>query len=93
MTQLSVSIPEDLGTFVESTVQSGAYAGPSELISQALYSYRDQIELEHIKLIRLKRDLQVGIDQIQRGEVVEDFNVEEFLAEMKRGTIQTPIAA
>lgn len=84
MPQLAVSLPDDLGVFIENTVRSGAYAGPSELISQALYSYRDQVELEHIKLTRLKRDLQTGIDQINRGEVVEDFDVETFLAEMKR---------
>lgn len=89
MTQLAVSLPEDLGAFVQSTVQSGAYAGPSELISQALYSYRNQVELEQIKLVRLKQDLQVGADQIQRGEVVEHFNVEEFLASMRPEAAQT----
>lgn len=84
MIQLAVSLPEDLGVFVENTVQSGAYAGPSELISQALYSYRNQFELEHIKLSRLKKDIQVGIDQLERGDVVKDFDVEDFLADMKR---------
>jgi hypothetical protein len=33
-----------------------------------------------MKLQRLRRDIQVGIDQLVRGEFVEDFEAEKFLA-------------
>ena len=36
-----------------------------------------------MKLQRLRRDIQIGIDQIERGEFVEDFDVEKFLAEIR----------
>lgn len=83
MTQLAVNVPVELGDFIEASVASGDFAGPNELVAQALYSFRDQHELDRIKLERLRKDIQMGIDQIERGEVVADFDVDHFLSEMK----------
>ncbi|WP_395745803.1 type II toxin-antitoxin system ParD family antitoxin [Prosthecobacter sp.] len=83
MTQLAVNVPVELGEFIRTSVDAGDFAGPNELVAQALYLFRDQHELDRIKLERLRRDIQVGIDQIERGEAVTDFDVDKFLAEMK----------
>jgi antitoxin ParD1/3/4 len=83
MTQLAVNVPVELGDFIKASVAAGDFAGPNELVAQALYSFRDQHELDRIKLERLRKDIQVGIDQIERGEVVADFDVDGFLNEMK----------
>ncbi|MGV3663887.1 MAG: hypothetical protein ACO1TE_27190 [Prosthecobacter sp.] len=44
---------------------------------------------------RLKHDLQIGIDQLERGESVTDFDIEEFLSDMKaeRSARQRALAA
>jgi Arc/MetJ-type ribon-helix-helix transcriptional regulator len=83
MTQLAVNVPVELGDFIQASVAAGDFAGPNELVAQALYSFRDQHELDRIKLERLRKDIQVGIDQIERCEVVTDFDVDHFLSEMK----------
>ena len=83
MSQIAVQLPAELDAFVESSVASGDYAGPNELVTQALYAYRDRVELDRIKLQRLRRDIQTGIDQLERGEFVTDFDVEQFLAERR----------
>lgn len=93
MTQLAVNVPVELGDFIEASVAAGDFAGPNELIAQALYSFRDQHELDRIKLERLRKDIQVGLDQIERGEVVTDFDVDEFLGQMKLRRQQSPNAA
>lgn len=93
MTQLAVNVPEELGNFIEASVAAGDFAGHNELIAQALYSFRDQHELDRIKLERLRKDIQVGLDQIERGEVVTDFDAGEFLGQMKLRRQQSQNAA
>ena len=84
MTQVAIALPEDLQKFVDHTVKSGAFTGPNEVVASALYALRDQMDLERLKLLRLRRDVQIGIDEIERGDVVENFNVESLLAELSQ---------
>lgn len=93
MSQLAVQLPVELDEFIQVAVASGDYSGPNELITQALYAYRDRVELDRIKLQRLRRDIQVGIDQLERGECVSDFDVEQFLAERRSQHKETSQAA
>lgn len=81
---LALTVPPELGAFIESSVNAGEFAGPNDLVTSALYAFRDQVELERIKLGRLRKDVQTGLDQIDRGEVVTDFSVDDFLDGMKR---------
>jgi antitoxin ParD1/3/4 len=83
MTNLALSFPDDLKEFIDSAVESGQFAGPNDVVASALYAYRDQVELERLKLDRLRKDIGVGIDEIERGEVVTDWEVESFLTRMK----------
>jgi len=46
-----------------------------------------------MKLQRLRRDIQVGIDQLVRGEFVEDFEVEKFLAAKRKDHAKAALAA
>jgi Arc/MetJ-type ribon-helix-helix transcriptional regulator len=81
MTNISIAIPDDLSDFLSQNVQIGKVSGASELVALALYAYRDQMELEQIKDARLKAEIQIGLDQIARGEFA-DFDLHEFLATM-----------
>ncbi len=93
MSQLTIQLPVELNEFVQSSIVSGAYAGANDLVTQALYAFRDHVELDRMKLQRLRRDIQTGLDQLERGEVVTDFDVESFLAEKKRSRNQPALTA
>jgi hypothetical protein len=36
---------------------------------------------DQVKLVALRADIQLGIDQLDRGEVIRDFDVKQLLAE------------
>lgn len=74
-------------------MKAGEFAGPNDLVNSALYAFRDHVELGRLKIARLRKDVQAGLDQIERGEVVTDFKVEDFLAEMKRKRCETEAVA
>jgi antitoxin ParD1/3/4 len=78
----SITLHAELERFVRETVASGNYAGPNELIVAALYSFRDQFDLDSIKLERLRRDIAVGIQEADNGEV-DEWDVDAFLAARK----------
>ena len=84
MNHLAVTVPAELSAFIEASVNAGEFAGANDLVTSALYAFRDRVELDRIKIARLRKDVQTGLDEIERGEVVTDFNVDDFLAEMKR---------
>ena len=84
MNACAIAIPHELEEFVNQSVKSGRFAGPNELVATALYAYRDQAELESLKLARLRRDVADGVRQLEQGESAE-WNVESFLSAMKAG--------
>ena len=67
---MAVTIPEELQQFVEHAIASGKYRSWDEVVSEALRLLREREE----KLDRLRSDIQLGIDQLGRGEglVVND---------------------
>ncbi len=93
MSQLAIQLPAELDEFVHNTIASGDYAGPNELVAHALYAYRDRLELDRIKLQRLRKDIQIGIDQLDHGEFVEDFDVEQFFDEKRKARAKAALAA
>ena len=60
---MNVSIPSNLESFVHSLVVSGSYADPGEVVGEALLRFKRHEEL--------RREIQVGIDQLDRGEFAE----------------------
>ncbi len=66
---MQVDLPPRLEAMIREKVDSGEYPDPASVITEAvrLLAERD----ERHKLERLRAALQVGIDQIERGEVVE----------------------
>ena len=74
MATLSVNLPETLGGFVEDRVASGEFRDASEVVGAGLTLLKKRAEREQRKLERLRAAIQVGIDEIERGEgeVIED---------------------
>lgn len=63
---MNVSLTQKLESFVNKQVASGKYQTASEVIRASL-----RLLLEHdMQLANLRREIQIGLDAIERGEVV-----------------------
>ena len=63
-TTLHISLPEALKEFALKRVEVGAYSIPSDYVRTLIRADRERQQ----KLEALRRDLQVGIDELDRGE-------------------------
>ena len=84
MSALSIQIPDDLQPFVDHVVGGDGYSTHAEFIISLLYNEKTMRETgmspdELAKLERLRTEIQVGVDQLNRGEF-EEFDVEDLIA-------------
>lgn len=63
--------PPDLQPYVDEMLASDRYGHVSELIVEAVYLHRDAELTRRRKYAELKKEIQIGIDQADRGEVAE----------------------
>lgn len=70
-TTLNVSLTPDLSRFVENRLRSGKYQTASEVVREALrlLEGRDRAPVESLQ--QLKREIEVGLAQLRRGEGVD----------------------
>ena len=66
---MNVSLTPELEQYVNGKVQSGLYHSASEVIREGLRLLREKDEVHQRKLQALRRDIQIGIDQADRGQV------------------------
>jgi antitoxin ParD1/3/4 len=59
---MNISLSADLENFVQNLVLSGSYPGPDEVVGKALLMLKRHEEL--------RREIQLGIDQLDRGESI-----------------------
>lgn len=71
-------LSEDLQSFLEEQVRQGKYASADAVVSEAVQRMKEHEE----KLTWLRRELQHGIDQADRGETVE-WNPEAMKARLR----------
>ena len=71
MTTLSITLRDEDGHFIENAVQSGSYLTQSEVVATALELLKSHEELRLIRRERLKKEIQKGIEELDRGETVE----------------------
>lgn len=88
MTQVAIQLPDELSQFVTQSVQSGGFHNADEFFISVVSMYKDQVEeglseADQTKLDSLRRDIQVGMDQLDRGEGSE-MNWDEFFANRHR---------
>jgi antitoxin ParD1/3/4 len=63
-TTLNISLPEALKEHVQKRVAEGAFSNASDFVRTLIRLDKEQQE----KLATLRRDIAVGIDQLDRGE-------------------------
>jgi len=65
---MNVSLTKELEEFVNRKVASGRYTSASEVVREALRLLEERDRLRQVRLEELRRDLAVGMEQLDRGE-------------------------
>ncbi len=81
---MNVSLTPELEEMVSQKVKSGLYNSASEVVREGLRLVREQDQLREIKLEELQREIQIGIDQADRGEFTSYGSAAEFIEDIKR---------
>ena len=78
---MNVSLTPELEKLVASKVESGLYQSASEVIREGLRLLEDQDRLRELHLNEVRKKIQTGIDQLDRGEGIPGHQV---YAQMKK---------
>ncbi len=81
---MNVSLTPELEEYVAAKVKSGLYNSASEVVREGLRLVHEQDQLREIKLSGLKKEVQKGIDQLERGEFTEYESADELLADLMK---------
>ena len=65
---MNVSLTPELDKFVAEKVQSGFYSSIGEVIREGLRLLKQQDDLKLLRFEQLKREIAVGIEQLDNGE-------------------------
>ena len=68
---MHVSLTPHLEELVRDKVKSGLYNSASEVVREALRLMQDRDRVREMRLEDLRKEIQIGIDQGDRGEFVE----------------------
>ena len=67
---MNVSLTPELEKLISDRVASGRYHSASEVVREALRMLEQQQELYQARLEQLRKELDIGIEQLDRGENV-----------------------
>ena len=81
MPTMNVSLTQALQEFVEKEVASGNYSTASEVVRDGLRMLREERAVYEQKLANLRREIQVGIDDLEAGRV-DNRPIEEIMADI-----------
>jgi len=76
---MHVSLPPQLEELVRQKVESGAYYTAGEVIVEALWLLDARDRLREIKLQELRKEIAIGLDQADRGQLIPAEEVFERL--------------
>ncbi len=88
---MNVSLTPELEAMVAEKVKSGLYNSASEVVREGLRLVREQDQLREIRLNELRAEIQIGIDQADRGEC-KPLDIEALKAEARR-RLETKVTA
>jgi antitoxin ParD1/3/4 len=72
---MNVSLTPELEKFVNKLVTKGRYQTASEVVRDSLRLLEDREKLRQIKLKELRAEIQIGIDQANRGQFAKPEDV------------------
>ena len=68
MAESGFSLPPDLQQFVQAQIERGDYSTTGEVLCAALTLLREREHVRAIRLERLRADVRIGLDELERGE-------------------------
>lgn len=77
---MNISLTPELEQFVESTVKSGRYPSPTEVVIAALRLLEEREMERLVRLEELRKEIAIGIEHSDRGDV---FDGEEVIGELR----------
>lgn len=66
---MNVSLTPELERLIHKKVESGLYLSASEVVREALRLLEDRDKVQAMKFEELRKEIQIGIDQANRGQV------------------------
>ena len=79
MTTRNITLRDEHEKLIQEAIKSGRFVSESEVVAAALSEFEIHEEIRRAKFAELKARIQVGIEQLDRGETAE-FDLKEFLA-------------
>ncbi len=80
---MEVTLSPELEELIAEQVESGHYPSPGEVVRDALRLFQEKLMLPERKRETLRRDVQIGLDALDRGEYVEYDDARQLAAEIK----------
>jgi antitoxin ParD1/3/4 len=80
---MNVSLTRQLQGFIEKKVRTGRYQTASEVVREGLRLIEDRDTQRALQLRRLREEIQVGLDQIEKGQVAP-LDVKKIKAEGRK---------
>jgi antitoxin ParD1/3/4 len=80
---MNVSLSLQLQGFIEKKVRTGRYQTASEVVREGLRLIEDRDAERALRLRRLRAEIQVGLDQIEKGRVAP-LDVKKIKAEGRK---------
>lgn len=77
---MNITLPPGLEKFVKRKVASGKYRSASEVIGEALRIMGEVEKERKLELEELRREVQIGIDAADRGEL---YDADEVIRELR----------
>ena len=82
---MNVPLTPELEQFVQAKVKTGRYLSASEVVREALRLLDDRDRLREIRIDTLRKEIAIGIEQSDRGEVFDGEKViQELLGEINQ---------
>ncbi len=82
---MNVSLTQELEEYIARKVRRGLYKSASEVVREALRLLHERDRANEVSLSELHRDVQTGLDQLDRGDgIAGDRVFEEIRARARR---------
>jgi antitoxin ParD1/3/4 len=79
---MNVSLTPELEQLIHKKVETGLYLSASEVVREALRLLEERDKLQALRFEELRKEIQIGIDQADRGEVAP-LDVQGTLAKVR----------
>jgi antitoxin ParD1/3/4 len=87
MTTVTISLREEDQRFIASAMKSGKYVSESEAVAAGIAELRLREEVGQARLATLRAEIEVGIEEADRGEFVA-FDAEQVIADRRQKLAQ-----